>query len=194
MRLVDGSRLPVRGLLSEGVRNGRLRWTETGAGESCPVTPVRGISFTVGRGESVGVVGESGAGKSAAARGIIGLLPPSARIGGSVRYRGEELVGAAEADARRQEVVALAEDVRADDRPAAQVLQALADHAVAGAEVEDGTGDRHLVELHGGTISVESLGEGLGATFTIQLPTAAGISVRGGRFRAPIVLQGAAVT
>ena len=35
---------------------------------------------------------------------------------------------------------------------------------------------RHLVELHGGTISVESLGEGLGATFTIQLPTAARIS------------------
>lgn len=47
------------------------------------------------------MVGESGAGKSAAARGIIGLLPPSAVIGGTIRYRGENVVGAGPARLRR---------------------------------------------------------------------------------------------
>jgi oligopeptide/dipeptide ABC transporter ATP-binding protein len=59
-----------------------------------PVTAVSSVSFSVAKGEVFGVVGESGAGKSATAKGIIGLLPSVARIGGSVRFKGEELVGA----------------------------------------------------------------------------------------------------
>jgi len=59
-----------------------------------PVTAVSSVSFSVAKGEVFGVVGESGAGKSATAKGIIGLLPASAKIGGSVRFKGEELVGA----------------------------------------------------------------------------------------------------
>jgi oligopeptide/dipeptide ABC transporter ATP-binding protein len=59
-----------------------------------PVTAVSSVTFSVAKGEVFGVVGESGAGKSATARGIIGLLPPTARMGGSVRFKGEELVGA----------------------------------------------------------------------------------------------------
>lgn len=65
------------------------------------VSAVSSVSFTVAKGEVYGVVGESGAGKSATARAIIGLLPPTARIGGSVRYKGEELVGAPWARLRR---------------------------------------------------------------------------------------------
>lgn len=64
------------------------------------VTAVSSVSFSVGKGEVFGVVGESGAGKSAAARAIIGLLPPTARISGSVLYKGEELVGATRARLR----------------------------------------------------------------------------------------------
>jgi len=65
------------------------------------VTAVSSVSFSVAKGEVFGVVGESGAGKSATARGIIGLLPPTARIGGSVRFKGEELIGASRARLRR---------------------------------------------------------------------------------------------
>ena len=65
------------------------------------VTAVSAVSFSVAKGEVYGVVGESGAGKSATARAIIGLLPPTAQIGGSVRYKGEELVGALPVRLRR---------------------------------------------------------------------------------------------
>lgn len=64
------------------------------------ITAVSSVSFSVSKGEVFGVVGESGAGKSATAKGIIGLLSPTARIGGSVRYKGEELVGASPARLR----------------------------------------------------------------------------------------------
>jgi oligopeptide/dipeptide ABC transporter ATP-binding protein len=59
---------------------------------------VRGLSYTLGAGETLGIVGESGSGKSVAALAVLGLLPPrTARItSGSVRFAGEELVGMSE--------------------------------------------------------------------------------------------------
>ena len=53
---------------------------------------VDAVSFSVDRGESVGIVGESGSGKSQTALAVLGLLPKSAVITGSVRFDGEELV------------------------------------------------------------------------------------------------------
>ncbi|MEV0201420.1 ABC transporter ATP-binding protein [Nonomuraea sp. NPDC050691] len=58
------------------------------------VPAVRGVSFEVRPGEVLGVVGESGSGKSVTASAVMGLLPPSARVSGSVRLHGRELVGA----------------------------------------------------------------------------------------------------
>ncbi len=48
----------------------------------------------IGAGEAVGVVGESGSGKSVTWLAALGLLPTRARVGGSVRIDGQELVGA----------------------------------------------------------------------------------------------------
>ncbi|MFN3605727.1 MAG: ABC transporter ATP-binding protein [Cypionkella sp.] len=62
---------------------------------------VRNISFDLARGETLAIVGESGSGKSVTALSVVGLLGDSARISGSVRYNGQEMVGAAEADLRR---------------------------------------------------------------------------------------------
>ncbi|NGN67040.1 dipeptide/oligopeptide/nickel ABC transporter permease/ATP-binding protein [Streptomyces sp. A7024] len=54
---------------------------------------VDGISFDVRPGEVLGLVGESGCGKSLTALTVMGLHPAGARIGGSVHFDGQELVG-----------------------------------------------------------------------------------------------------
>ncbi|TDC08399.1 ABC transporter ATP-binding protein [Nonomuraea longispora] len=57
------------------------------------VRAVRGVSYELRRGEVLGIVGESGSGKSVTSMAVMGLLPASARIGGSVRFHGQELIG-----------------------------------------------------------------------------------------------------
>jgi peptide/nickel transport system ATP-binding protein len=60
------------------------------------VQAVRGVSYRVRRGEVLGIVGESGSGKSVTSLAVMGLLPGSARISGSVRFCGEELLAASD--------------------------------------------------------------------------------------------------
>jgi peptide/nickel transport system ATP-binding protein len=57
------------------------------------VTAVRGMNFHVNPGEVVALVGESGAGKSASALAVVGLLPEFAEVSGSIRLHGNELIG-----------------------------------------------------------------------------------------------------
>jgi oligopeptide/dipeptide ABC transporter ATP-binding protein len=54
---------------------------------------VRGLSLEVAAGQIVGIAGESGCGKTASGLAVMGLLPPTARIEGSIEYRGSELIG-----------------------------------------------------------------------------------------------------
>ncbi|GII23088.1 oligopeptide ABC transporter ATP-binding protein OppF [Planosporangium mesophilum] len=61
--------------------------------DSGDVTAVRGLSYDVRAGEVLGIVGESGSGKSVSSLAVMGLLPRNARISGSARYRGRELLG-----------------------------------------------------------------------------------------------------
>src|SRR5918911_1026640 len=66
------------------------------------VRAVDDVSWTLRRGEILGIVGESGCGKSMTALSIMGLVPsPPGRVEGSVRLEGRELVGLAEPAMRR---------------------------------------------------------------------------------------------
>ena len=65
---------------------------------------VEGVSYQVHAGEMLGVVGESGCGKSVTAMAILGLLPPApaTHATGAIRFRGEDLLQASEQ--RMQEI------------------------------------------------------------------------------------------
>lgn len=66
------------------------------------VHPVSGVSFTVNKGESLGIVGESGCGKTMTALSIMRLLPPGGRIvGGSIALADVDLAALDEAGMRR---------------------------------------------------------------------------------------------
>jgi oligopeptide/dipeptide ABC transporter ATP-binding protein len=54
---------------------------------------VNRVSFTIADGRTMGLVGESGCGKSITMLALMGLLPPNARVAGSIRLRGQELMG-----------------------------------------------------------------------------------------------------
>jgi peptide/nickel transport system ATP-binding protein len=62
-----------------------------------PALAVRGVSFALERGETLGLIGESGCGKSITAMSLLGLLPENALVTGSIRFDGQELVGRSDA-------------------------------------------------------------------------------------------------
>ena len=56
-----------------------------------PADALRDVSFSMQRGDTVGLIGESGCGKSITALALMGLLPEGARVSGSIRFDGQEL-------------------------------------------------------------------------------------------------------
>jgi peptide/nickel transport system ATP-binding protein len=62
-----------------------------------PAEALRGIDFELERGATLGLIGESGCGKSMTAMALMGLLPEGAVVSGSMRLEGRELVGMSDA-------------------------------------------------------------------------------------------------
>ena len=65
---------------------------------SGPARAVRGMGFALGRGDTLGIVGESGCGKTMTALALMGLLPEGARVEGEIRFDGTNLLAGSEAD------------------------------------------------------------------------------------------------
>jgi oligopeptide/dipeptide ABC transporter ATP-binding protein len=72
-------------------------WTQRGT-----VYAVNGVSFEIAPGETLGIVGESGCGKSVTSLAILGLLPRAGRVtAGSATFDGRDLIGLSDAELRR---------------------------------------------------------------------------------------------
>ena len=122
-----------------------------------PVTAVDGLSFRLHPNETLGIVGESGSGKSVTSMAILGLLPSTARVSGSIRYRGQELVGLKERQLRPlrgNKIAMVFQDALASLNPVhrvgAQIAEAISVHRsdLTGADLDAVTsaGDR-VVQL-----------------------------------------------
>ena len=59
-------------------------------------TVVDDVSFTLDSGQRLGIIGESGSGKTLTSLALIGLLPETASVTGSVLFEGKELIGASD--------------------------------------------------------------------------------------------------
>ena len=77
------------------------------------VKAVDGVSFHLDAGETLGIVGESGCGKSVTAMSIMGLQRPGRIVGGKVLFKGRDLTKASEAELREirgQEIAMIFQD------------------------------------------------------------------------------------
>ncbi len=98
------------------------------------IDAVRGVSLSVGSGERVGLIGESGSGKSSLARALLGLEPLA---GGSVTFDGQPMHGAKPALRRRFQPVF--QDVGAALNPRMRIREVLSEpFVIHGREVDDG--------------------------------------------------------
>jgi oligopeptide/dipeptide ABC transporter ATP-binding protein len=64
------------------------------------VFAVQGISFTVEPSQTLAIIGESGSGKTVSAQAVMGILPRAARVSGSIKFKGDEVVGRSEHELR----------------------------------------------------------------------------------------------
>jgi len=72
-------------------------WTSRGT-----VHAVNGVSFAVAPGDTLGIVGESGCGKSVTSLALLGILPRAGRVvGGTATFVGRNLIGLSESELRR---------------------------------------------------------------------------------------------
>jgi oligopeptide/dipeptide ABC transporter ATP-binding protein len=65
------------------------------------INAVNGLSYEMVPGKMMAIIGESGSGKSVSSRALMGLLPPTATISGSIRLDGREIIGLDEKELRK---------------------------------------------------------------------------------------------
>ena len=114
------------------------------------VQAVRGVSYQLRRGESLGIVGESGSGKSVTSLAVLGLLPRTAQVTGSVRLKGEELLGRTEkqlASIRGRTIAMIFQDPLTSLNPVYTVGFQLAEAVLAHNDISKQAAKDRAVEL-----------------------------------------------
>lgn len=109
--------------------------------DKASIPTIDDVSFTLERGETLGIVGESGCGKSMTVNGILQMVPEPGRItGGSIKLHGDELVGLSErklADYRGKEIALIFQEPMTSLNPlmrcGAQIAETILahDHSVS---------------------------------------------------------------
>ena len=114
------------------------------------VRAVRGVSLTLRRGEVLGIVGESGSGKSVTATAIMGLLPPSAVVSGSILLDGTEMVGTSDrrlSTLRGSKIAMIFQDPLSALTPVYTIGQQIAETVVAHRRVSRAEARARAIEL-----------------------------------------------
>jgi oligopeptide/dipeptide ABC transporter ATP-binding protein len=121
-------------------------WTARGT-----IHAVNGISFDIAPGETLGIVGESGCGKSVTSLAILGLLPRAGRVvGGSATFEGRNLVGLSDAELRRirgKEIAMIFQDPMTSLNPVLTIGRQLREALETHFDLEKDEADRRAAEL-----------------------------------------------
>ncbi|HTT90920.1 MAG TPA: ABC transporter ATP-binding protein [Acidimicrobiales bacterium] len=111
---------------------------------------VDGISFSIGRGEILGIAGESGSGKTLTALSLLGLLPMGARTSGSVRFEGRELLGLKKRelrDVRGRQVALVSQDPATALHPLLRIDVQMTEHVRAHLGLSKEQADERAIEM-----------------------------------------------
>jgi oligopeptide/dipeptide ABC transporter ATP-binding protein len=115
------------------------------------VKAVDGVSFNLDVGETIGLVGESGCGKTTTCHSIVRLLPPSARIvGGSITLAGEELLAKSPRQMRAvrgRQIATIIQDPMASLDPLFSIYDQVAEPAYYHRALRGGTLRRRVLDL-----------------------------------------------
>ena len=114
------------------------------------VRAVNGLSFQLRSGRTLAIIGESGSGKTVSSRALMGLLPRTATVTGSVRIDGVELVGMSDEEMRRHrgaDIAMVFQDPTRSLNPTMRIGSQITEAVRAHAKVDSVAAKRRAVEL-----------------------------------------------
>ena len=118
--------------------------------EAGRVHAVRGVDFDLLPGRTLGIVGESGSGKSVTSMAIMGLLPEYAKVTGSVKLLGQELIGKTDREMskiRGKEMSMIFQDPLSALTPVFSIGDQLVEAIQAHANISKSKAEKKAIEL-----------------------------------------------